>query len=180
MVVTVDIEFPISVLNAAEHAANRHKNDITAAVEMAKTAVRRLPNLQSIVDALLDYSMKHLVYDFRHKANVKLKRELGTYHTTPKVGTTSLAIREAYQSAYDYYIAGTTIGELKGDQLDDIISSEEERSKGHTVNVRVLSWLKSQGVTGDKKVRNVVSERKLRNCMKRVREEIFGTETVAV
>lgn len=169
------LDYPKSVLNIAKIAADRFPNDIPQAVEEAEQAIRDLPEFDSLVSQLIHSAIQGLVYECRHRSNVELKKQAGLYGGPPKVNPTgSEAVARVYKSCYDYCIASTTLGELRGKDLSKIRDNELEVANGHLFNVALLEWLESRGVKGEKRVRDVVPEKVLRSNFERIRKEVQG------
>ena len=167
------MQIPESVKAVVQQACEQHPEDISAAVDTAEQLVHALPEYKSIVRGLIRNCIQELVYDARHVANVATKRNGGYYGGPGKVMVgKSESVQQVYQSVYAYYIAGTTLGELLGKDIPSVREHERSIANGHLFNVRLLEWLESQGVRGDKKVREVVPEKKLRIHFDRLYKEV--------
>ena len=166
MVKQVTIEFPESVEHAIASAVAKYPNDIDKARKHAEAAIRKLPEFKSLVDQFISKAIQEMVYDCRHTENVRTKRQAGYYGQRAKLKVGE-SVRRAYQSTYDYYIAGRTLGEIKGAELADIASSESEKANGHRFNSMLCTTLKSM-VPADKRVKDVMPEKKLRTIFQRV------------
>ncbi len=153
---------PESVRLLAEAAAQNNTQDIQAAVDEAVASVRELPDYDDLVADLVRNCLQELVYDARHKTNVQIKRESGYYGQAGKPRQTG-AVEEAYQSVYEYRISGTLLGELRGEDLLPLVASETAIGNGHLFNASLLAWLaRDVKVPADKRVRQCVTEKKLR------------------
>jgi hypothetical protein len=171
----VVVTVPESVRKIADDAARDHLLDIEAAVAQVERNVRELPNFDQIVTNLLKVAIHDLVYDARHKFNVQMKRDTGRYGGPPTVRVgESDGVGRAFASVYDYCIAGTVLGDIIGSRIDELAEHEDNLANGHKFNAAVLRWLKSKGVKGDKRVREVVSEGQLRNAFDRIQKEVKG------
>lgn len=169
------MEFPSELVEVIERVAQQYSGDIPAAVEQAEKEIVKLPCYKQTVTMLVRRAIMELIYGARHKTNVAIKRDTGYYEETAKqkVGLDETGvINRVYKSVYDYCIGAKTLGYLTGKELPELASKERNQASGHLFNAALLDWLQSQGVTGDKKVREVVGERKLRATFDRLYKEL--------
>lgn len=168
------MDLPRHVLQAATDAAAAHPTDPDAATDQALKAVRRMPDFNEFVESLVRRAIQDAVYAARHAHNVRVKRQQGVYGPPPAVLPSAADdVARAYESVYSYRIGGTVLGDLTGDQLPVVAAAEIERSKGHQFNAALVEWLRSQGVTGDRRVRDVVAEKKLEQNFRRIHKRVF-------
>lgn len=165
---------PESVLRIVRKAAEDHPGDIERAVSQAVQEVRKLKDYQNFVDNLVRHCIKEQVHEARHKANVRIKHNAKhyqrTYRTSPSSGA---AVEGVYRSVYEFRIAGTTLGELRGSDLRGIAENERALAGGHQFRARLCEWLIERKVPDDKKVREVVSEKELVKVFKGLQDQ-FG------
>jgi hypothetical protein len=170
-------EFPEDVHDLIAQAVAEHPNDIPAAVEEAERRLRALPDFADLVAQLITQAVQDLVYQRRGMLNVALRREAGDYDTKPRTkladSPDTLAV---WDNVYNYFIDGRTLGDLRGNELQDIEASERNVARGHEFNAELCRWLREQGVVDDRRVKDVVSERKLRTAFRRLRKAVFGEQ----
>lgn len=166
-------EAPQSLVEIVKEAVTANTADITAAQKQAEKAIRKLPNFAELSNWLISHAILELCYDARHSSNVSTKRQMNYYKGSGKVQQASETVREAYRNIMDYYIAGTTIGNLTGEMLPAIYEAEIERGNGHIANARFVNWLQSRGLPAKVKVRDFgLSEKVLRQNFKRILREV--------
>jgi hypothetical protein len=164
-----------SILEIVKAAAEHHPGDIPSAVDEAEMAIRDLPDFEALISALLRSAIQELVYDARHALNTRIKRDAGYYGGPAKVNGTSDGVQKVYESVYRYCIGSTTLGELKGEDIPEIVEGEKAKAQGHQFNAELLEWLEAQGVKGEKRVREVVPEKKLRKNFDRIYEAVMSS-----
>lgn len=155
------MDYPVEVIKIAADAAAEHGDDIDAAVASAEASIRELPTFKQIVATLLHNAFRELIYDARHASNVKTRRDAGRYGGPGIVITgASPGIKDVYRSVYEYNIAGTQLGLLKGESLAGIADNESAIASGHMFNAELCRKL-AKIVPDDKTVKEAVSEKKL-------------------
>jgi hypothetical protein len=155
------MEYPENVLEVVKKAANRYPRDINKACNVAEKGVRNLPDFDNFSGVLIHNAVRELVGDFRHTMNRQIKNAAGVYGQKPKVVSgSSKSVQRAYESVYEYRIAGTVLGDVLGEELGDILDGERARADGHLFNVRICSRLIDK-VPSKKRVRDAVQERTL-------------------
>ena len=166
------MDYPKSVYEIVTRAANKHKQNIESAVAMAVAGVKKLPEYSSIVDSLVYSAIQDLVYDSRHNANTSIKRQSGAYGGKSKIVVgQSVSIQEAYQSIYDIRIAGNILGYIVGKELAGLAEKERATGDGHYVNAKLVESLVAI-VPENKRVRDAVTEKRLRVLLKQAQEKI--------
>lgn len=156
------MNFPADCITIADKAITKHGDDITAAINLAETQIRKMKEFPELVDSLVRGAVQELVYQRRHVANTAARKAAGAYGQAAKVVTgASEAVQEVARSLYGYYIAGRTLGSVLGSELEEIADSETAVAAGHSFNARLCRKL-AQIVPVDKTVREAVSERKLK------------------
>lgn len=160
------MQLPQSVIKAAQAADAAHPTDVNAATDAALAVIQALPEFGQLVGLLVREAVQGEIYAARHRTNVQIKREQGLYGQPPKVVVgRSADIDRIYESVYNVRIGGTVLGELTGDAIPALRAGELASAAGHQYNAALLAWLESQGVRGDKRVRDVVSEKRLKKAM---------------
>lgn len=166
------MNYPDEVVAIAQDAAAKHGDDIDVAVEVAEAAIRALPSFKAIVAVLLHNAFRELIYDARHVANVQTRRNAGHYGGPGVVVTgASTGIKEIYRSVYEYNIAGTQLGLLKGGELTDIADSESAIASGHMFNAELCRRL-AKIVPEGKTVKEAVSEQELDSLFAKVKRKL--------
>ena len=155
----------------ASQEAQRHADNIDAAVNAAVRRVQELPNYADLVDDLVRSAVRHLIADCRHHENVATRRGSNRYGGPAKVVAGS-AVNRIASDFYAYYIGGRTLGTIKGEELITIAASEAERANGHRFNARLCVALKPLVPEG-KTVKECIKPGKLRSIF----EGLNGTKS---
>lgn len=162
------MDFSSEVYDIIAEAFQQHPNDINACADAAEQAIRAMEGFEDMVALHISRSVKHLVYDYRGRINMNLRRQTGEYGQPAKVDPASPAVRQVYaESWYLYCIGRKTLGELLGSELPDVVTGERTKAEGHLFNVALLEYL-AQRVPDDKRVRDVFSERQLARLAKKL------------
>lgn len=130
-------DFEESLDQIVEDVVAKHLDDISAAVVECEERVRKLPGFQQLVDELVRVALRRKITDLRGEQNHRQRLEAGVYGVPAKVvtGTSESVARAATKkSLFDYFIAGTTLGELTGSELPVVGESERKKAAGHTFN----------------------------------------------
>jgi len=152
-------------------AVEKHPENIEDAIKQAEHDIRKLPSFAKLVSDLVRSAIGDLVYDARHQITTSIKQAACEYGGPAKVVVgASKSVNTAALSVYLFCIAGTTLGNLRGEQLAGIIESERAIRDGHDFNVRLCERLLTL-VPKKKRVRDVVSEKKLRGIFQQIEEE---------
>ncbi|MHC4278448.1 MAG: hypothetical protein ACYSTI_14195 [Planctomycetota bacterium] len=159
------MEYPETVYSAVDRAVRRWGDDIDKAVNWLNLSLRRRKDFDDLLDGLLQDACRDLIHDRRHTINVKIRNQNGHYDKRPKVQTGGGAGQRAAESYYDYYIGGSTLGLLQGDELEEIADHEEAIAEGHTFNARLCRKLRKI-VSDGKLVKDAVSESRLRKIFR--------------
>ena len=154
------MEYPTKITDIAKDSCTKYP-DVQEAIAKTINRVKRLKDYKSFMNVLVYNALTDLVYDTRHRSNVAIKRQAGEYGTgnkTDYVGTRS--VQQATKNYLNYYIAGRTLGNILGSEIEDLIDIEVSLSDGHDYNTRILEALKKI-VPEDKRVKDVVSNKQL-------------------
>lgn len=166
------MQFPDSVLRIAEEAAAKYQDDIDRAAEKAEKDIRSLPDFDGLVEMLLSYAVRNLVHEARHKSNTQIRRITGRYGGPAKVVVgRSASVARACESYYSYCVAGKALGSLLGADLEAAAQAENAIAEGHLFRVRLCRRLREM-VPDEKRVRDVVSEKKLRAIFREEEERV--------
>lgn len=92
------MQLPKPLVDAADAASAANPDDVHAAVRAALAAIKRLPEYAGAVEALVFNAVSELVYDSRHKVNVRIKRSIGYYGGPAKVDHADAKVRTVYAS----------------------------------------------------------------------------------
>lgn len=164
--------FPEEVLNAVKAASKKHPGDISQAIDMAVKTITKLPNYSEFVNSLVHRAIQELVYQQRHIENTNTKKNNGSYGGTPKVNAgESHTVGKVFESVFNYKIAGTILGMVKGEDLEGIASEEEAIANGHLFNSRLCKKLSSLVPKG-KMVKEAVSEKKLQSLFREIQKKL--------
>lgn len=171
------MQLPQSIVKAAQAAADANPTDVNAATDAALAAIQSLPEFADLAGLLVREAVQGEVYAARHRTNVQIKREQGLYGQPPKVVVgRSADIDRIYESVYNIRIGGTVLGELTGDAIPRLRAGELASAAGHQLNAALLMWLENKGVRGDKRVRDVVSERQLKKALQELAQQLRGDQ----
>lgn len=165
------MDFPEAVLNVVRESEAKHPDDIDRAVKLASQRIRKLPEFAEVVDAFVDRAIRELIHDARHNETCRIRKDAGVYSATPKVNAASQAANRVALSVYLYRIAGRTLGDLLGSELDAIAENEAQIAEGHLFNSRLAVRLK-RVVPADKRVRDAVKENRLRKIMQECEKQL--------
>lgn len=173
---------PPEILEAVKAASRSNPNAPDAAVSTALGVIKSLPGYGAYVEKLVHNAIQLAVYAERARYNRRVRKEAATAGAavTPlaKVDrTASRAVRDSYDRLFNYCIAGTTLGALRGEQLAGVAEGEERRAEGHTFNARLCREL-ARLVPDHKTVAQSVSGaqlQKLFTTLLPVREEVRTT-----
>jgi len=162
------MDYPKNVLEIVETATRKYPTDIEGAVQQAEKAVRKLPEFDELVEKLVHDSIQGLVYDVRHRLNIQMRQEAGGYGGPAKVVSgDSTAANRMEMDLYRYNIAGTSLGNMKGEELVPTADAERAKGEGCLFNSRLCRRLAAIVPEG-KAVRDVVSATKLRSIFMEV------------
>lgn len=160
-------ELPEDVYRVIAKAIAKH-DETEPAVEQAIRDVRGLPCFPLLVDTLVNRSVRRLVHDMRHHRTVVVKRESGVYGRGQKIDyQRSTRVNGVFATLYDMAVAGTTLGVLTGKELPEAADRERNIGNGHLANAALLDRL-APLVKEDKRVRDCVSEKRLRSLWRQV------------
>ena len=169
------MNLPPSILEIVHKVTEKYPDDIQEATDAAIKQIKNLSDYQSFVNGLVHMAIRDQIYQRRHQVNVKLRREAGGYDTTNKHSPAESSVVEGvYRSCHDYFIAGRTLGDLLGNELAEVESSERAIANGHLFNANLLAELRPL-VKAEKRVREVVKEAQLRRLFQKVRRQINQT-----
>ena len=167
------MQLPENVVATVRAVCLANRESLDDQIAKSIKAVRDLDDFEDFAQRLIDGMIQEAVYDERHRINYKPPRNVKEYGLpSPVAGKqhkmANRMLNEAFVGGYSHYIAGTTLGNITGDQIDGIVASEEAISATHHGLANVLRWCKSRGVVGEKRVRDVIKERDLRRNFERI------------
>ena len=172
------MQFPKKFVEIATKAVAKYPDPGTAAMK-AEEAMRKLPEFDSLVDAMVSDAILTLTCDLRHESNKAIKKENGGYGMGSSYASScGSGSDQAYESVYNYKIAGTFLGLVRGSQLASIAEHESSIAEGHLFNVRLCTSLRSM-VKNDQMVQEAVSEKRLQNLFRRLQGDKRKSETAA-
>lgn len=157
------VDAPEELMELIKKAVAAHPDDVDDALEALLKTWARCPARKTWAEELEIRALRHMIHDLRHHQMVSMRRQYGAYGGEAKVSlSTGAAARVAEALLLDSYsIRGNTIGNILGDELDDLADAEHEQAEGSLFNERLCRKLKAL-VPAGKAVREVVSEKKLR------------------
>jgi hypothetical protein len=179
---------PETVNQIINRAASDNMNSIDKAVSQAYQKVRKLKDYDKFVHLLVIEAVRHRIHDVRRYTNVCIRNEvMGDGNKIPNRGLPGNSssepatvpmpkvvvgnnrnIQRITSSAYNYFLAGRTLGSLKGCELPEVEDRELAMANGHNANVQLIRLLRNR-VTGEKRVREVVPEKQLRKLFTQCR-----------
>ncbi len=160
------MEFPQTVIDAVNKAIKKHPESVEDAVDCAERSIRSLDDFEGLVATLIRSCVQDLVYDARHRSNVRERQLGGDYGQQAKVSVgESGSVNDAYASMFRYFVGGTIIAKVSGADLDGLIESEMERSQGHLFNARLCRLLRKK-TPDEKRVEEVLTDRQFARIFK--------------
>lgn len=171
-------QMPEIVLTIVQEETEANLNNISEATGKAEERIRALPEFNGqIVNSLITDQVRELVYRARHDLATETKRQAGYYGGPAKINRASPSVNGVYHRAYlNYCIGGKTLGDILGKELEAIIVGEKERSNGHLFNSELAAWCKAQGVGDEQRVRDKISEKKIKGFFERRKRVLAETE----
>lgn len=172
--------YPKWVLEITKKFALKHGSDIELAVRSALEAAKERPEFKDLVETLVYNAVRELIYQARHESTVQAKNNAGFYGQPAKVKLgDSEVINQMYGDLYDnFYIAGTQLGLLKGEQLEGIATSEANIAQGHRFNSLLCLELRKL-VPNGKSVKDAVPLKKLQGVFRKVKGLLDGGMSAA-
>ena len=123
----------------ARDCSNEFPDDVQEAVQNAISRAKKHPEYTDYVDLLAELAIQEYVYRARTQANYDQKRGDGSYAAPQKVHSgTSSSVNDVHLGVLAMRIAGTTLGALTIDRLEEIADSERQIANGHDYNARLL------------------------------------------
>lgn len=151
----------------AYEEAKKHADNIDAATDAAVRRVSRLAAYEEYIEDLVRQAIRGRVCDCRHAMNVAMRAENNGFGGPAKV-TAGVATNSVAMSVYTYMIDGRTLGQIRGDELEEIAESEAARAHGHQFNVKLCRKLMDR-VAADKLVCECVKEKELRKIFQEIK-----------
>ena len=155
-----------AILAEARKAVEKHPESIPDAVECAERHIRQLPEFQEHINNFIRLTVQELVYRARVQMNnharhvPRQKVNLGE----------SQGIKEAYADLFGYFVAGRTLGSLRGEELEELAVNEQSNGEGYLFRARLLRLLRT--VTPDgKTVQQAVDGKKLAFIFKKAEKK---------
>lgn len=159
--------YPVILRTIAEQAAREHMDDLNLAKELAEKKCRALPDFAVLAELLMMRGLHELIHEARSKVAREVRRagrnEDGSQVELPlpKVqrGATS-ALADAYEQYFSYPVAGRTLGNLLGEELEELAAAEFKKGDGFYFRGRLLQSLVGK-VSKGKTVREAVAGKTL-------------------
>lgn len=167
-------ELPEDLMIRAAEVAREYGDRLDEGISLLQAEVRARSDYRRIVERLVRRAVRDLVYSARHQQNRMIKATRGDYsaaQTAPRVNGAHEAVNRAYQSVYEYKIAGRTLGSLYGRDLPDVITTEKAIAGGHLFNAALCEWL-CRNVGANQTVREAVDEATLDREFDRIRRRV--------
>lgn len=160
------MNYPRELLEAVAEAERNHADNISDAVDEAFRVVSGLPCYEDVTQTLLRDAVRQLVYEARHSATIRIKKDAGCYGGPAVVNSgASVAVNRVQESVYRMRIAGHVLGDLLGADLADVADAEKARADGHMLNYYFVSALRPK-VRADQRVREALSEQVLQRMLR--------------
>ena len=157
-------DFAESLTQIIADVSDKHADDIDAAVDECERRVKRLADFADFTGELIRQALREQIYDCRHRANTEQRKASGFYGGAAKVMAAASEIVQSVaseKSLFDYFVAGTTLGRMTGEQLRATAESEATKAEGHQFNATLCSTL-AEIVPEGKTVRECVKETRLK------------------
>lgn len=168
----IKMQYPKEVLNIVKKCEKKH-SDIKKAYKCAESEIRALPGFSKFVDLLIQRAVQALIGDARHHTNVAMKDEAKVYGGPGKVLIgKSKGVQKTETDLFAYRIAGTELGRLKGENLEEIAVGEEERASGYMFNSRLIRGCRKHTPDG-KEIRQSMSISQMYRVWRKA-EEVGG------
>ncbi len=159
------METPDWLRQLAVVAVAAHPADIAVATDRLLARARRHPDFAALADAMIRDTLLHLIHDVRHQQTVKAKQP-EPYLGKAKVERSRCDdLDDIYDRMRNYYINGTVLAFIKGEDMEELAQNEESLAGGHLLNARVLRRLRKltpDGCTAGEKVKPKQFDRILR------------------
>jgi len=154
------------LVKIATAEAAKHTDDIDKAIDATLARARRSKWFSALADELVRRAVRKIVQDCRHRANIQMRRENGSYGGPAKV-TAGAATAAVARSVYLYMIGGRSLGNVLGEDLAGIGESEAAKAEGHLFNTKLCQAL-SPLVKDKKTVSQCVPEAKLKKIFEKL------------
>jgi hypothetical protein len=170
----MSVHLPKSVTAIVNEETMTNPSNIEEAVSQSKARISQLPEYAELVDRFITDAIRTYVYQVRHASNQEMKRQAGHYGKPSKVNRISTAINEVYKKSYldTYFVNSMALGDVQGKDLDAIADTARERASGYVFQAQLMEWLRSKGVVGDKRVRDVVTSKQVEAYFKKNQRKI--------
>lgn len=145
------------------------------AIKSAYAKCLRYPQVKAAWKAFLLKYVEQGVWDGRHEANRLLKKETFEHPKQKVFIISSAGCRRVERTWLNFSVGGKTLGDVRGDELHDIGLEEMKKSREHKFNAQLVFALEKI-VPSSKKVRQVLSEKKLRNLALRIQRDLDEEE----
>lgn len=136
-----------------------------------------------VFEYLLRNSLKGMLGNYRSQVNLALRQHVSrpvTAVTRPTIryGSTE-GVRRAFRtiSPYDYCVGGVVLRNATRAILAKASQRSHEASKGNEYHMRVSDWCCEQLTDDYSKVPDVISEVELARNMRRIHQEVFGSNS---
>lgn len=171
---TDDIDPMGIAFSVARECSQKYGHDVSLSKAEAVKRIRKLPVFQELVDTLLNRAIGDMVEQCRHETNRAIKRAAGLYGVGAKVVPhENASVQKVYQSLYNLNIGGTMLGMVLGRDLEKIAETEESCAQGHNFNA-ALCRLLAPHVPKDKRVMEVITEKRLRSIFQRAKDSLLA------
>ncbi len=163
------MDYPEKLIEIAKVDAIEYGEDTSKATDEIEKKASKLKEFPKWGKQLIWLAIRELVYDIRHKDNVARRKAAGDY-TKPAKVKPGEDVRSVYRSLYRYFISGTMLGLIRGEDLEGIAKSERAVGEGHIFNARLANRL-SEIVPKNKTVEQAVTEKRLAIIFQQVEED---------
>lgn len=158
---------PDSLLEIVKEAATGHPGDPEGATEWAWKQWRKDGAFQEWLEFLAKSAIRSKINDATHSTLSAMRKAAGVYGGRAKVSIASEAVNRVESMLYlDFYqINNNVLGDIHGKALTGLAKTEQAKADGSAFNARLCTRL-ADIVPADKKVRECVSEARVRKLFK--------------
>ncbi len=165
---TVDLpddNVPKEIRDAVQAAIDANPGDIDQEIADAQRRVRKLRNFRTFVDNLVSYAVKKMVWDLRHQMTRGTKaaaKQWDAAQAKKRPNDPPENLDKIFMGVFvRTKIGGHDLGDILGKDIPALVAAEKMLANGHLLNAELLEWCEGQGVTGDVRVSDVITERKM-------------------
>lgn len=167
------MQWPSKIWTILMEEAQRHGDDIPAAIGAAEERGTQLPEFPDMLKGFIRGMFQEGIYAARVAINQSIKHPPAKPHGSAggaSPGGNGL-VNQIWACTYDYCIGRKTLGSMNATDLLEMAASERSIAKGHLFNARLGEELAPLLPAG-KTVRQAISKRKLDAIWKKIEKEL--------